>query len=152
MKKLINILLFAPILLFGQENNKEKFLELNIGIAATDGYDLSGGFPGASFLFGQTKQFSENGIFEYQIGIAFPSIVTGKVAVGYGNLKNNIALAVRPWPLFIGPQAKIGNFTFSFEVGTESEISFDAGLISTVAYRWTIGGKKKKNPKDLTSL
>ncbi len=147
MKKLIILFALVPIVLFGQENNKVKFLELNIGIAAIDGYDFSDGFPGASFLFGQTKQFSDNGIFEYQVGIAAPSIITGKVAVGYGNLKNNIALAVRPWPLLIGPQAKIGNFTFSFEVGTDSEISFDAGLISTVAYRWTIGGKKKNEIK-----
>ena len=129
------------MVLFAQEN---KFIELNIGLAAIDGYDFNDAFPGASVLFGQTRQISDNGIFEYQVGIAAPSIITGKVAIGYGNLKNNIALAIRPWPLLIGPQAKIGNFTFSFEVGTDSEISFDAGLISTVAYRWTLGKRKKK--------
>ena len=137
------------MVLFGQENKENKFIELNIGLAAIDGYDFNDAFPGASVLFGQTRQISDNGIFEYQVGIAAPSIITGKVAIGYGNLKNNIALAIRPWPLLIGPQAKIGNFTFSFEVGTDSEISFDAGLISTVGYIWTIGGKKKdKNSKD----
>ena len=41
------------------------------------------------------------------------------------------------------PKGHISN-NFSFEVGTDSEISFDAGLISTIAYRWTIGGKKKE--------
>ena len=144
MKKIITILLLAPMLVFSQENKEKKFIELNIGIAAIDGYDFNDAFPGASVLFGQTRQITDNGIFEYQVGIAAPSIVTGKVAVGYGNLKNNIALAVRPWPLLIGPQAKIGNFTFSFEVGTNQEISFDAGFISTIAYRWTLGRKKKK--------
>jgi hypothetical protein len=147
MKKLIILFALVPMALFGQENKESKFIELNIGLAAIDGYDFDDAFPGASILFGQTRQISDNGIFEYQVGIAAPSIVTGKVAIGYGNLKNNIALAVRPWPLLIGPQAKIGNFTFSFEVGTDSEISFDAGLISTVAYRWTIGGKKKNEIK-----
>jgi hypothetical protein len=132
------------MLVFSQENKEKKFIELNIGIAAIDGYDFNDAFPGASVLFGQTIQITDNGIFEYQVGIAAPSIVTGKVAVGYGNLKNNIALAVRPWPLLIGPQAKIGNFTFSFEVGTAQEISFDAGFISTIAYRWTIGKKKEE--------
>ena len=144
MKKIITILLLAPMLVFSQENKEKKFIELNIGIAAIDGYDFNDAFPGASVLFGQTRQITDNGIFEYQVGIAAPSIVTGKVAVGYGNLKNNIALAVRPWPLLIGPQAKIGNFTFSFEVGTAQEISFDAGFISTIAYRWTIGKKKEE--------
>ena len=150
MKKIIAILLLAPMLVFSQENNENKFIELNIGIAAIDGYDfsatrfLNASFPGASLLFGHTRQITDNGIFEYQVGIAFPTIVTGKIAVGFGNLKNNIALAVRPWPLLIGPQAKIGNFTFSFEVGTNQEISFDAGFISTIAYRWTIGKKKEE--------
>ena len=144
MKKLIILFALVPMVLFGQENIENKFIELNIGLAAIDGYDFNDAFPGASVLFGQTRQISDNGIFEYQVGIAAPSIITGKVAIGYGNLKNNIALAIRPWPLLIGPQAKIGNFTFSFEVGTDSEISFDAGLISTVAYRWTLGKRKKK--------
>ena len=144
MKKLIILFALVPMLLSAQENKESKFIELNIGLAAIDGYDFNDAFPGASILLGQTRQISDNGIFEYQVGIAAPSIVTGKMAFGYGNLENNIALAVRPWPLFIGPQAKIGNFTFSFEVGTDSEISFDAGLISTIAYRWTIGGKKKE--------
>ena len=145
MKKLIILFALVPMVLFAQENKENKFIEFNIGLAAIDGYDFNDAFPGASILFGQTRQISDNGIFEYQVGIAAPSIVTGKVAVGYGNLKNNIALAVRPWPLFFGPQAKIGNFAFSFEVGTDSEISFDAGFISTVAYRWTIGKRKKRD-------
>ena len=145
MKKLIILFALVPMVLFGQENKENKFIEFNIGMAAIDGYDFNDAFPGASILFGQTRQISDNGIFEYQVGIAAPSIVTGKVAIGCGNLKNNIALAVRPWPLFIGPQAKIGNLSLSFEVGTADEISFDAGLISTLAYRWTIGKRKKRD-------
>ena len=145
MKKLIILFALVPMALFAQENKENKFIEFNIGMAAIDGYDFYDAFPGASILFGQTRQISDNGIFEYQAGIAAPSIITGKVAVGYGNLKNNIALAIRPWPLFIGPQAKIGNLSLSFEVGTADEISFDAGLISTVAYRWSIGKRKKRD-------
>jgi len=53
MKKLITILLLVPILALGQAE-KRTFTELNIGIAAIDGYDFGDAFPGASLLFGQT--------------------------------------------------------------------------------------------------
>jgi hypothetical protein len=139
MRKMITILLFAPILVSGQGNNIEKFIELNIGVASIDSYSYDSGVPGASFLWGQTHQIAENRIFEHQVGFALPSIVTGKLAYGIGNLQKYIAIAVRPWPLSVGPQAKIGKLSLSFEVGTGDGISADAGFISTIAYRWTIG-------------
>jgi hypothetical protein len=148
MKKLITILLLAPILAFGQEKNKEKFLELNVGLATIGSYNPNDISPGTSFLYGQTIEFAEKGIFEYQLGIAAPSIVTGKLALGLGNIKKYIGIAVRPWPLTVGPQAKVGKLSLSFEVGTAEEISFEAGFISTIAYRWTIGGKKKNETED----
>ena len=144
MKKCLIILLLVPILVSSQENNKEKFVEFNIGLAAVDGYDYKYASPGASFLWGHTHQISDNSIFEHQLGFAFPGIVTGKFALGLGSLQKYIAIAVRPWPLTVGPQAKIGNLSLSFEVGTNSELSFDSGLISTIGYRWTIGKNKKK--------
>ena len=58
--------------------------------------------------------------------------------VGGGDLKNNCGVAIRPWPLSIGPQVKIGRLTFSFEIGNNDEASFYAGLISTVGFRWPI--------------
>jgi hypothetical protein len=133
-----------PIFVIGQQRNKQPFFELNIGIASIDGYDFSDPFPGASFLFGQTIALSEAMVFEYQFGIAAPSIATGKIAFGYGSLEKNIALAIRPWPLTIGPQGKIDNFSFSFEVGNNDEASFDAGFIVTFGYRFVFGRKKKK--------
>ena len=141
---MIAILLLAPILVSGQENSTEKFVELNIGVATIDSYSFDDGFPGASFLWGQTRQISDNRIFEHQVGFAFPSLVTGKLAYGIGNLQKYIAIAVRPWPLSVGPQAKIGKLSLSFEVGTNDGISADAGFISTIAYRWTIGEDNKK--------
>ena len=90
-------------------------------------------------LFGQTFEFVRNGVFEYQIGGAFPAIITGKLALGAGSLKNNIGLAIRPWPLTIGPQGKIGNFSFSFEVGNNDTASFEAGYIATIGYRFQLG-------------
>ena len=143
MKKLLLILAMAPVFVIGQQGNKQTFLELNIGAASIDDYDFSSPFPGASILFGQTIALSEAMVFEYQLGIAAPSIATGKIALGYGNLENNVALAIRPWPLTIGPQGKIENFSFSFEVGNNNEASFDAGFIVTIGYRFVLGRKKE---------
>ncbi|MDA0569198.1 MAG: hypothetical protein O3A35_05615 [Bacteroidetes bacterium] len=86
MRTMIAILLFAPILVSGQENSTEKFVELNVGMASIDGYSYSLDFPGASLQGRQTHQIAENRIFEHQVGFAFPSIVTGKLAYGIGNL------------------------------------------------------------------
>ena len=143
MKKLLLIIFMIPVFAIGQQGNKQTFFELNIGVASIEGYDFGSPLPGASVLFGQTIALSEAMVFEYQFGIAAPSIATGKIAFGYGNLEKNIALAIRPWPLTIGPQGKIDNFSFSFEVGFENKWSFDAGLIATIGYRFVLGRKKK---------
>lgn len=137
IKKLIIILILVfPVMILGQKE-RNKFVEGNLGLASVDDYSYGWGIPGCSFLFGET--YSNKGLVtEWQIGAAFPTILTGKVFVGGGNLKNNIGVAVRPWPFFVGPQGKIGRFTFSFEVGTNSGPSFEAGLISTVGFRWPI--------------
>ena len=143
MKKLIILLSIIPMGLLGQLENSQTFIEINAGAASIDDYDFSSTFPGVSVLFGQTFEFTKNGICEYQIGGALPSLLTGKVAMGIGNIRNNLALAIRPWPLTIGPQGKIGNFSFSFEVGNNNTASFEAGLIGTIGYRFKLGEKKK---------
>ena len=137
MKKLIIILILVlPVIILGQKE-RNKFIEGNIGIASVDDYDFSFPFPGCSALYGET--YSNDGLVtEWQLGLALPTIATAKLFVGGGNLKNNIGIGIRPWPLFIGPQAKIGRVSFSFEVGTNSEASFETGLIATMGYRWTI--------------
>ena len=136
MKKLIIVLSLFPMLVFGQKENR-KFTELNIGVT-----DF--GFPGASILWGQTFEFPKNKVVEYQLGIAFPTFGTAKFAAGLGNLKNNIMLAVRPWPLFIGPQVKIGIISLSAEFGTDDFISADAAAIYTIGFRWQFKKKYKK--------
>ena len=142
MKKLITILLLVPMLALGQAE-KRTFTELNIGVASIYDYDFDDAFPGTSVLFGKTV--AENGLVtEYQIGLALPSILTGKLAVGGGNLDKNIMVACRPWPLAFGPQVKLGWFTASFEVGFNDYISFDAGLIATVGFRWQFKKKVKR--------
>jgi hypothetical protein len=140
VKKLIAILLLVPMLALGQAERR-TFTELNLGLASIYGYDFGEAFPGASILAGKT--FANKGLVtEYQIGLALPSILTGKLAIGGGNLDKNIMVACRPWPLFFGPQVKLGWFTASFEVGFDDIISFDSGLIATVGFR-----RKLKNRK-----
>tara|TARA_B100001758_G_C18405910_1_gene612066 strand:+ start:761 stop:1180 length:420 start_codon:yes stop_codon:yes gene_type:complete len=137
MKKLVIVLMFLfPIVIISQgNNNSRKFIEANLGLASTYGYDWSEPFPGMSVLFGKT--YANNGLVgEWQAGIAAPSIVTLKLFLGGGDLNRNIGIAVRPWPLFVGPQMKVDKFTLSFEVGTDTELSFDSGLIITFGYRW----------------
>ncbi len=136
MKKLILILMLSfPVMMISQE--KQKFYEINAGAASVEDYRYQWVIPGGSFLYGET--YSNMGVVtEWQVGVAFPTIVTGKAFLGVGNLKNNIGIGVRPWPLFVGPQGKIGRFTFSFEVGTNIEASLYTGLISTIGFRWPI--------------
>ena len=145
MKKLITLFLIFPMCVFGQLKSSQEFIEINAGAASIDDYDFSSTFPGVSVLFGQTFEFTKNGVFEYQIGGALPSLLTGKVALSIGNIRNNFALAIRPWPLTIGPQGKIGSLSFSFEVGNNDTASFEAGLIATVGYRFKLGQKKKES-------
>ena len=128
------------MLALGQAERR-TFTELNLGLASIYGYDFGEAFPGASILAGKT--FANKGLVtEYQIGLALPSILTGKLAIGGGNLDKNIMVACRPWPLFFGPQVKLGWFTASFEVGFDDIISFDSGLIATVVF-----SRKLKNRK-----
>lgn len=144
MKNFFYILLLLPIICLGQnksETSKDHVIEWNVGIASVDDYEFSSPFPGTSVLYTQTSQIGESGVFEWQIGIGLPSLITGKIVMGMGNLNNYIGISVRPWPLFVGPQLKIDNFSFSFEFGTNDIPSLESGLIATVGYRWNINQK-----------
>jgi len=93
MKKIILILSLVPLLSLSQSNNTYK--EINFGVAL---FDANNVFPGASFLFGKTNYFSNNTLLDYQLGVAFPSIVTGKIGFGIGNEDFATIIGFRPWP------------------------------------------------------
>ena len=145
MKKLILLLSIIPMFVFGQTEKKSRqFIEINGG--AADAW--VGWFPGASVLWGKTTQYNNKLVGEYQVGLAFPSIVTGKCAVGLGNLDYNLMLGLRPWPLFIGPQVKLGPLTFSAEWGARHYgISLETEVILTAGIRLKIKSKEKKLKK-----
>ena len=92
MKKIFLILTLLPILSFSQFNNTYK--EFNFGIAL---FGVNA-FPGASFLIGKTNYYSNNTLLDYQAGLAFPSIVTGKLGFGIGDEDFATIIGFRPWP------------------------------------------------------
>ena len=92
MKRIILILILVPLLTFSQSKNIYK--EFNFGVALFN----DSGFPGLSFLFGNTNYFSNNTLLDYQIGAALPSVLTGKVGFGMGNEDFATIIGFRPWP------------------------------------------------------
>ena len=79
------------------EITKTSFFEWNFGVAFVS-YDSLIPFPGASALWGTTFINKENLIFEYEVGFAFPTIVTGKIGVGKRFNTTNVIVDLRPWP------------------------------------------------------
>ena len=92
MKKLILIFAIIPLLSFSQSKNTYK--EFNFGLALFD----DNAFPGASFLIGKTNYYSNNTLLDYQAGLAFPSILTGKLGFGIGDEDFATIIGFRPWP------------------------------------------------------
>ena len=93
MKKIILILSIIPLWSFSQSKNTYK--EFNFGIALFNNH----AFPGASFLIGKTNYYSNNTLLDYQAGLAFPSIVTGKLGFGIGDEDFATIIGFRPWPI-----------------------------------------------------
>ena len=106
MKKIILVFILIPIIGFSQNSNNYK--EFNVGVYVNNlefegwsGIDFDFIFPGASFLWGKTKYYNNNLFLDYQVGVAFPSLITGKAGLGIGNEESPVTLStgIRPWPL-----------------------------------------------------
>ena len=93
MKKLLLILLCLPMILPAQ--NSTNYKEFNAGILL--GKDI-GVFPVASFLWGKTIYFNDNTFLDYEGGLSFPKIFTGKIGAGIGNELNAAAVGARLFP------------------------------------------------------
>ena len=156
MKKLIFIFFF-PYFVHGQG----AYLELNAGFAniPENGGSAISLFPGASFLLGKRFEPSDgNLILDMEIGLAFPTIVTGKIGGGIfidRRLKSAILVGIRPWPLHLYTQVNLaerpkGQFILSLEAGSAlfderigniyfDELSAYSTFILNIGYRWNIG-------------
>lgn len=134
MKRIILILSLFPLLTFSQSKNIYK--EFNFGIAVVD---ATGAFPGASFLIGNTNYYSNNTLLDYQIGVAFPSVVTGKVGFGIGNEDLATIIGFRPWPTC--PYLQISfkerhNFSMEYHLLQDSDYFQGTSLILTYGIRF----------------
>ena len=133
MKKIILILSLVPLLTFSQTKNIYK--EFNFGIAVLDG----AAFPGASFLIGKTNYYSNNTLLDYQIGVAFPSIVTAKVGFGIGNEDFAAIIGFRPWPTCPYLQLSIKerhNLSIEYHLLQDSDYFQGTSLILTYGIRF----------------
>ena len=148
---ILSILIFIGIECEAQEQFTS--LEWNTGLAIID--DLDGYFPGCSYLIGTTYITESNMVVDAQIGLAAPTLVTGKVGVGFKERNAIVTAGIRPYPLHAylqrqwTPYNKHHSFIVSFEVSAYS--MFDnyvwAGpsaysfWLATVGYRWNLGSR-----------
>ena len=102
MKKLLLISLFSFFFFINSEaqeisteKSKNSFVEWNFGVAYTDDSFV---FPGTSVLWGRTYINENNSIFEYEAGLAFPSLITGKLGIGKKFNNTQVIVGVRPFP------------------------------------------------------
>ena len=128
------------------EITKTSFFEFNFGVAFLS-YDSLIPFPGGSGLWGTTFINKENLIFEYEVGFAFPTLVTGKIGVGKRFNNTNVVVGVRPWPTTVYLQTSFSitkekSWIASIE-GSPLGDNFTVGNIN-VGYRWNITLKKIK--------
>ena len=132
MKKIILILAIIPLLSFSQSKNIYK--EFNFGIAVLDG----GAFPGASLLIGKTNYYENNTLLDYQAGIAFPTIVTGKIGFGWGDEDFATIIGFRVWPSCPYIQISIKerhNLSFEYHIKNGTDFG-DAEALITYGIRF----------------
>lgn len=144
--RILILILFFPLFVSGQSMS---YIESNFGIADVSD-DWNGYFPGTSILIGRRVELQNNFIMDIEAGLALPSIVTGKIGVGYYLSKKSKAAivgGVRPWPLHVYgqinlPERKLGQWTVSAELGTGKYESLYSSHILNFGYRWMLNKRK----------
>ncbi len=150
MKKSILISLFSFIFfnnIEAQEIDTGKssisFVEWNFGVAFIGDNFI---FPGTSVLWGKTYINENNSIFEYEAGLAFPSLITGKLGIGKKFNNTQVIVGVRPFPFNCFLQSsfakeKKGYWIASVEFNPlypDKSFSFGSKAIINFGYRWNI--------------
>ena len=121
---------------------KTSFFEWNFGVAFIS-YDSLIPFPGASALWGTTFINKENLIFEYEVGFAFPTLVTGKLGIGKKFNNTKVVVGIRPFPFNIYGQSSFfvdenGYWIVSLEYNPMNPSdSFSRGILN-FGYRWNL--------------
>ena len=154
MKKLILIALLSVFFFNNIEaqeistgKSMNSFVEWNFGVACIGDNFI---FPGTSVLYGRTYINENNLIFEYEAGLALPSLVTGKLGIGKKFNNTKVIVGVRPFPFNLCLQSsfskgKKGYWITSIEINpldSDKSISFGSKAILNFGYRWNIVKKK----------
>lgn len=99
-------------------------------------------FPGASVLYGATTKYNSGILFDYQAGIAFPTLITFKGGIGYDINGTEISVGLRPWPPSTYGQVKIdrrrkqSDIILTVENTLFNEELFSQYAIFTIGWRW----------------
>ena len=124
------------------EKSMSSFVEWNLGAALLGESYFP--FPGTSVLWGKTFINENNLIFEYEAGLAFPTLFTGKLGIGKKFNNTNVIIGVRPFPISIYLQSsfisgKKGYWITSIEFNPiyENKDALYSGIIN-FGYRWDI--------------
>ena len=100
MKRLTGVLICVACtsMLFAQD--KETYLETNFGLSYTSSIEF---FPGFSFLYGTKRFVSERQYWDFQLGLAVPTLATMKIGRGVKNLRTGrtVSAGIRVWPSHI---------------------------------------------------
>lgn len=103
MKKYILILFLILTVIKSNGQTTTPYIEVNTGFST----GIVPFFPGASVLYGATDKYPSGFIMDYEAGIAFPTLVTGKFGIGYDANGTEITGGIRPWPLATYGQVRI---------------------------------------------
>ena len=154
MKTLLLTLLLSFVALTSTAQiDKTIYSEINAGVCI----GTIPMFPGASSLVGVTNRYQSGIILDYQGGIAFPTLLTGKVGVGIAVDHNmDLTFGVRVLPstmyaqLLVSRPNKKADLVFTTEALTWSGTSFGQYSILTVGWRFNkdnklFGWKNKLN-------
>jgi hypothetical protein len=135
------LLSLVMVLSFSLVNGQtsKNYIEFNTGIST----GLIPFFPGGSLLYGKTIIYESGIVLDYEGGVAFPSVVTGKIGLGC-TIKNDAELTfgIRPWPatsyiqLELNRDNKRSNLIFSAEKMWGRDLFVQEGIL-TIGWRFS---------------
>lgn len=143
MKKILFTILLSLLSFLSTGQTKKTYAEFNAGIST----GILPFFPGGSLLYGKTITYESGFVLDYEGGIAFPSIVTGKIGIGC-TIKDDaeITFGVRPWPatsyiqLQVNRANKRSDLVFSLERMWGRDFFIQDALITV---GWRFDGRKQ---------
>ena len=123
--------------------SKNAFVEWNFGVAyIADDYMI---LPGTSVLWGKTYINENNLIFEYEVGFALPTVVTGKLGIGKKFNNTKVIMGVRPFPFNLFLQSSFTNGEKGYWITSieynplySDKTLFGSKAILNFGYRWNI--------------